>query len=119
MKVKKVVIWILIAVNAAIFLLAGSGKFQLKGVMYENFIRWGYNGTLMIITGLMEIGGSVLLVIPKTKILGSITLIGIMIGASITHFLHYHEMGFPIFSISLILSLITIVLLNKNIQKND
>lgn len=90
--------------------------------MYENFIRWGYNGFLMVIAGLMEGIGAILLIIPKTRLYGAFVLITVMVAAAITHFLNFEELGWPLLNAGLIALLSLIIYWNNmpniNLQKS-
>jgi uncharacterized membrane protein YphA (DoxX/SURF4 family) len=104
---------LLCIVCAGIFLSAGVGKFNLGGNMQENFQKWGYNDALLLIVGVLEVLGAVLLFIPKYRKYGIYVLITIMIGATITHFRFFEELGLPFFSIGLIIALIIVLILDK------
>lgn len=109
----KAIIVTLCIISAAIFLLAGIGKLDLNGNMQENFTNWGYGNVLLIGVGIFEVLGAIFLFVSKLRVYGVYMLIIIMIGATITHFRFYDELGMPFFSVGLIAVLIIILVLSK------
>lgn len=108
--------WVLSIICAIIFLLASLGKFSFEGNMYDNFIKWGYNGFLLLSVGVFELLGAIFLLIPKLRKYGVFSLIIVMIGASVTHFINFEELGFPLFSLGLIVVLTGIYLIDGKIK---
>lgn len=86
--------------------------------MYENFLDWGYSYSFLIIVGILEAVGGVLLFVPRFRNVGIGILIIVMLGACYTHLVNYDELGFPFFSISLIAGLLLIFLLNQKSIKS-
>ncbi len=107
---------LLCMVCAGIFLLAGIGKFDLGGNMQENFTRWGYGNLLLFTVGVFEVIGAIFLFVSKLRKFGASMLILVMFGATVTHFRFYEELGLPLFSLSLILVLIVLLVLDKKIS---
>lgn len=60
-------------------LLSGSPSFQ------ESFERWGYPLWFMYVTGALEVGGAVLVLLSPTRLYGALLLGGVMLGAIATH----------------------------------
>jgi putative oxidoreductase len=75
-------------VLALIFLASGGAK--LAGLEFEvvAFERWGYPLWFMYATGMVEVAGGILLLIPRTTTLAATGLAVFMIGAVGTHVLH-------------------------------
>lgn len=78
-------IWILCGLVSLGFLIAGVAKVTASDVMVANFARWHYPGWFMYAVGLAEIGGALLLVIPRLATLGGVGLAVLMVGAVFTH----------------------------------
>ncbi|MBI1930713.1 DoxX family protein [Candidatus Poribacteria bacterium] len=70
---------------ALVFL--GSGGSKLAGVRMhiENFARWGYPNWFMYVTGLVEVAGAALVLVPATRFYGAALLVCTMLGAIVTH----------------------------------
>ncbi len=113
-KILRFLEWTLNVILSGLFLIAATAKFSTESIMYENFLRWGYNGLLMGLVGIMEGIGGILLLIPKTRKYGAYILLIIMCGAMVTHFLNFEELGLPIQNTILILLLSLIAYLNKS-----
>ncbi|MBW1297399.1 DoxX family protein [Aquimarina litoralis] len=117
-KIVKWLTWLLTIICSIIFLLASLGKFRLEGNMYDNFIRWNYNGLTLICVGIIELIGAILLLIPRFRKYGIVLLISIMLGAVFTHFRNFEELGFPLLPMGLIIILIVVHFLNQKLLTN-
>jgi uncharacterized membrane protein YphA (DoxX/SURF4 family) len=84
-KIMNVVLWILQIGAAGMFLMGGffklSGNEQVVGV----FEAIGLGQWFRYLTGVLEVGGAILLLIPRTSGLGALMLAGVMVGAVVTH----------------------------------
>src|SRR2546425_5372703 len=84
-KIINVVLWVLQIAAAGMFLNVGflklSGNAQLVGL----FEAIGIGHWFRYLTGAMEVGGAILLLIPRTSGLGALLLAGVMAGAVVTH----------------------------------
>jgi putative oxidoreductase len=84
-KVINVVMWVLQIAAAGMFLMVGflklSGNPQLVGL----FEAIGLGQWFRYLTGSLEVGGAIMLLIPRLSGLGALMLAGVMIGAVITH----------------------------------
>ena len=84
-KVINVGLWILQIAAAGMFLMVGflklSGNAQLVGL----FEAIGLGQWFRYLTGTLEVGGAILLLIPRTSGLGALMLVGVMAGAVVTH----------------------------------
>ena len=80
---RSIVCWVLLALLAALYLLAGLGK--LSGGAAEQFAGWGYAPWFAILIGVLEIAGAVGLLVPRTTRLAVYGLSVIMLGAAYTH----------------------------------
>jgi uncharacterized membrane protein YphA (DoxX/SURF4 family) len=83
-----VALWIVQVLAAAAFVAIGVAKFA-SPVWARNFARWGYPDGFYLLIGALEIGGAILLVVPKSSSYGAALLGAIMAGAAATHALHH------------------------------
>ena len=114
-----IVIWSICSICFLIFIIAASGKFSVSGNMYQNFLKWGYNYTILIIAGLLEALGAIFLLVPKLRRIGAYILIFVMLAAIMTHIINFNEMGLPLFPIAFVSLLTLILFLNKYNQKQQ
>ncbi len=84
-KGKTILIWVLALVVCGLFTAAGLSKLMNPERHVESFVGWGYPPWFMYVTGLVEVGGGLLALIPKTRIYGVLLLSVTMVGASLTH----------------------------------
>jgi putative oxidoreductase len=85
-KVKKILMWVCIALLTLQFAAASAGK--LTGAAEKRFIDWGYSATFSYIIGSLELLGAIGLFFPKFRMWAACGLMGIMIGAAYTHLTH-------------------------------
>ena len=93
---KVVLLWILTAFLTVIFLTAGGTKLAGLPVQADNFARWGYPGWFMYAVGVVEVGGAVVLLIPRGAGFAALFLCGTMVGAALTHLLHGEMTAAPV-----------------------
>lgn len=81
--------WILQGILALLFLMAGVQKTYGSKMHKEAFAKWGYPQWFRVVTGLVELGAAVLLIIgfwiEGFAILGALILVAVGIGGVITH----------------------------------
>jgi putative oxidoreductase len=80
-----VALWTVRALLALAFVAAGSAKLYGVPTLVEEFRHIGLGQWFRNVTGGLEIIGAMLLLLPRKAALGALLLIGIMIGAVITH----------------------------------
>src|SRR5882762_7068216 len=84
-KIINVGLWVLQIAAAGMFLMVGflklSGNAQLVGL----FQAIGLGQWFRYLTGTLEVAGAILLLIPRTSGLGALILVGVMLGAVMTH----------------------------------
>jgi putative oxidoreductase len=84
-KIINIVLWVLQIAAAGMFLMVGflklSGNPQLVGL----FEAIGLGQWFRYLTGTLEVAGAILLLIPRTSGLAALMLVGVMVGAVITH----------------------------------
>ncbi len=112
-KFKIILTWTLSIIGAVLFLLAGSGKFSFSGNLYDNFIDWGYNGTILILVGISEVLGGILLLWPARRGYGIFLLSAVMLGAIVTHLLNFQDLGWPLFPFLILMGLTVLYFINK------
>jgi putative oxidoreductase len=84
---RNIAVWILQVVVAAAFLAAGSSKLAGAAPMVQVFEAVGFGQWFRYLTGLLEIGGAILLLIPGLASFGAITLATVGFGAILAHLL--------------------------------
>jgi uncharacterized membrane protein YphA (DoxX/SURF4 family) len=84
-KIVNVVLWVLQIGAAGMFLMAGVPKLLGSEQMVGLFALIGVGQWLRYLTGALEVTGAILLLIPRTSGLGALVLVGVMVGAIMTH----------------------------------
>jgi uncharacterized membrane protein YphA (DoxX/SURF4 family) len=74
-------LWVLQGVTAAAFLMAGIAKLSGQPMMVENYDKIGVGQWFRYVTGTIEIGSAILLLIPRLTPVGAALLVCTMIGA--------------------------------------
>ena len=95
---KKVLLWVVIAIFAFLFLAAGVNKLTSHPSITENFVGWGYAPWFLLLIGVVEVAGAVALLIPRLARFGGYALILVMFGAAFTH-IRAGEWPNPIFNL--------------------
>ncbi len=67
------------------FLLAGAQKFLAKGVFENMFTNFGLPLWLVPVSGILELAGAILVLIPMTSLYGAATIASVMIAAALSH----------------------------------
>jgi hypothetical protein len=86
-----IALWVLQAFLALAFAGAASGKLLGKPEMVALFEAVGVGQWFRYVTGLMELTGGLLIVVPRTKFFGAALLSMVMVGAVLTHLLILHN----------------------------
>src|SRR5580698_3933710 len=86
-----IALWIVQALLALAFVGAASGKLLGKPEMVALFEAVGVGQWFRYVTGLMELTGAVLIVVPRTKFFGAALLSMVMVGAVLTHLFILHN----------------------------
>jgi len=89
-RVVTIIAWILQILAAAAFLSAGYPKLMGAKMMVDMFDAIGVGQWFRYLTGAIEVGSAILLLLPGRAIFGAILLICTMVGAILTHFLVLH-----------------------------
>ncbi len=77
-------LWTLQVVLAALFLLAGGAKLMGAAPMVALFNAIGIGQWFRYVTGLIEVGAAIALVVPRLAVFGALLLVPTMIGAIVT-----------------------------------
>lgn len=86
MDFRKVCVWTVTIFVGAIFLMTGAGKFLQAAMWQERFAsQWGLPGWMASVTGLLEMAGAALILVPRTAVYGGSIIAVVMIGALGTH----------------------------------
>ena len=86
-----IALWVLQALLALAFLGAASGKLLGKPEMVALFEAVGIGQWFRYLTGLMELAGALLILVPRTKFFGAALLSMVMVGAVLTHLFILHN----------------------------
>ncbi len=88
MKSKLIASWVIAVVLALAFFGFGMLKLTSQPMMVANFAGWGFPSWFLYVTGSIEVISAVLLLIPRTALVGAALLVCTMIGALVTHLTH-------------------------------
>jgi uncharacterized membrane protein YphA (DoxX/SURF4 family) len=77
--------WVISALLAAMFLMAGVPKLLGVTAHVEHFAHWGYPDWFRLVVGAIETSSAVLLLVPRTAAVGAAGIMTIMLGATYTH----------------------------------
>ncbi len=82
---RKAITWTLRIVIAALFLYEGMDKFSERRLWIRVFTEIGVGQWFRYFTGIIECAGAVLLLIPRTSVVGAALLACTMVGALLAH----------------------------------
>ncbi|MDH3272252.1 MAG: DoxX family protein [Gemmatimonadota bacterium] len=91
-KLKVVGLWLLTVVMALLLGAAGAAKFVQPDMWTGLFAGWGYPAWFSYVTGALEMGGAVVLLVPRFATYAAALLMVVMIGAAATVTLNPGEM---------------------------
>jgi uncharacterized membrane protein YphA (DoxX/SURF4 family) len=107
--VRAVVVWVLSVLVAALFAFAGAAKFFVPE-MAAKFHEWGYPDWFHYVVGAAELGGAVLLLVPRAAWIGAAVLALIMAGAVWTLVTHNQAEQVPVPAVTLVVLLVLVYL---------
>src|SRR5580704_1581382 len=84
-KGRTVGLWVLCGLLAAAFIGAGGAKLAAVPAMVEMFEKVGVGQWFRIVTGLLEVSGGILLLIPRLTFYGAALLLTVCLGALTAH----------------------------------
>ena len=77
--------WILSILPSLLLLLSGTMKLVKSPTAVEGFEHLGYPEHLLLVLGIVEVGCTLVYLIPRTAVLGAILVTGYLGGAIATH----------------------------------
>ena len=89
-KAANIALWVVQILLALAFIGAASGKLLGNPDMIGLYKAIGIGQWFRFVTGLLELTGAILIVIPRTKFFGAALLAMIMVGAVLTHLFILH-----------------------------
>ncbi len=96
---------------AAIFLFAGSKKLMADPQMVAVFAKVGFGQWFRVLTGTLEVGGAIALLVPRTAAFAAAGLAIVMVGATIAHLTVLG--GSPALAIVLLIACATVAWLRR------
>jgi len=108
-RIRSIAVWVLHILLAALFALQGILKLTSSPGWVSRFRAWGYPDNFYLFIAVIELAGAVALLIPKLAGVGALTLIAVMIGATITHLLHGESQVITTLILMLLLTLVVYV----------
>jgi len=109
-KIIKTALWVLLSV---MFIMAGGAKLMGSHSQVEHFAQWGYPVWFLYLTGIIEVGGGICLLIPKRQFYGIAVLSLTMVGAAFTHVKAGEMEAFPVPVVLLCLLLLLAWMMRK------
>lgn len=88
---KVVVLWVLRVAVAALFLFAGFSKLTGQPMMIDTFDKVGVGQWFRYLTGLLEVGGAVAVLIPAVSVWAACLLLLVDVGAFLAQVTVLHE----------------------------
>ncbi|MEI6487119.1 MAG: DoxX family protein [Sphingomonadales bacterium] len=107
--------WALQIAAAAIFLIAGSKKLMADPAMVAVFAKVGIGQWFRLLTGALEVGGGLALLVPRLVPLSAAVLAMVMVGATTAHLTVLG--GSPALAIALLLACLCLVWLRRDALK--
>ena len=77
--------WVLQILCALMFFFAGGSKLAGQQAMVDTYQAIGIGQWFRYLTGIIEVGGALLLLVPSLAFYGAVALAATMVGAVITH----------------------------------
>ena len=96
-----VVLWVVQIALAGLFLMAGGSKLAGAAAMVQLFDAIGIGQWFRYVTGAIEVGSAIALLVPALAPFGALALIPTMIGAIVTHL--FIVGGSPVMAVVLLL----------------
>ena len=93
---------------ALFFLSVGVEKFSSDGPWVKVFAQIGFGQGLRYVTGTMQVGGALLVLIPRTTLAGVSVLACTMLGAVLVHLFILHSVGNAVIPAALLAILVVV-----------
>ncbi len=107
--------WVLSAAAAAVFIMFGAKKLLSDPYMVEVFAKVGFGQWFRVLTGALEVGGGLALLVPRFAAPAASMLAVVMVGATIAHLTRLG--GSPVPAIVLCLACLTIAWLRRGAMR--
>jgi putative oxidoreductase len=85
---RNTITWVLSGLLALAFIGAGSAKLMSQPMMVQEFGVLGLPHWFLYVTGLIEVAGAVLVLVPRFAFIGAGLLVCTMVGAIFAHLTH-------------------------------
>ena len=108
---RAVAAWIIALILAISFCSGGFFKLFPNDSMVARFAAWGYAAWFVYVIGVIEVGGGVLVLHPRTAFWGGALLAIEMIGATLTHLVT--GIGSPLFALIYLILAIGLIWLRR------
>ncbi len=76
--------WGVLLLAALIAGIGGLDKFIHPDFWRDEFLRWGYPAWMSPVTGVLELGGAIAMILPWTRFYGAVLVTGVMAAAFVT-----------------------------------
>jgi putative oxidoreductase len=83
-----IALWAVAIPSSVFFTMMGLPKVLGQGGWAGRFATWGYPPWFVVVVGVAELAGAVMVLIPRLATLGASLLAVVMLGAAATHLLH-------------------------------
>ena len=95
------------AIIGVFFVLIGYTKFDgdPKGMWYQTFQQIGLGQWFRVFTGVMQVGGGLMMCVPKTMVVGAALVAATMLGAAVVDLL---VLGQPVFIVPFFLAVVVV-----------
>lgn len=93
---------------ALLFITIGASKFSPDSMWVRLFARIGFGQWFRYLTGVMQVGGAILLLVPRTSLLGAAILASTMIGAIVVQLFILHTGLTAIFPAALLVIVVAV-----------
>jgi putative oxidoreductase len=97
--------WILRIAVAIVFFSVGKAKFDASGMWVQLFNRIGFGQWFRYLTGILQMAGALLVVIPRTFLIGIGLLACTMAGASAIWIVRFGEFGNAVIPLVILIGL--------------
>lgn len=104
--------WIIALILAISFCSGGFFKLFPNDSMFVRFAGWGYAAWFVYVIGVVEVGGGLLVLHPRTAFFGGVLIAIEMIGATLTHL--FTGVGSPLFALIYLILAIGIAWLRRS-----
>ena len=84
-RTRRIALWVVQIALAGMFLLAGGSKLLGAAPMVALFDAIGIGQWFRYVTGLIEVGSAIALLMPSLAVFGALALVATMVGAVATH----------------------------------